>query len=83
MDRRLFTGSPPFGGSLRFAGSSPLDRSSLFFNIYAHRLCVGEPKKIIIKIKSKGFLFQRISVLVQRFNAVLLNDSFMLENNLD
>jgi len=28
-------------------------------------------------------LFQRISGLVQRFNAVLLNDSFMLEHHLD
>ena len=32
---------------------------------------------------STSFLFQRISVLVQRFNAVLLNDSFMLEHHLD
>jgi len=33
--------------------------------------------------RSSSFLFQRISVLVQRFNAVLLNDSFMLEHHLD
>jgi len=33
--------------------------------------------------RSTSFLFQRISVLVQRFNAVLLNDSFMLEHHLD
>jgi len=30
-----------------------------------------------------SFLSQRISVLVQRFNAVLLNDSFMLEHHRD
>jgi len=33
--------------------------------------------------QSTSFLFQRTSVLVQRFNAVLLNDSFMLEHHLD
>ena len=33
--------------------------------------------------RSTSFLFQRISVLIQRFNAVLLNDSFMLEHHLD
>jgi len=33
--------------------------------------------------RSTSFLFQRISVLVQRFNAVLLQDSFMLEHHLD
>jgi len=33
--------------------------------------------------RSTSFLFQRISVLIQRFIAVLLNDSFMLEHHLD
>ena len=33
--------------------------------------------------RSTSFLFQRISVLIQRFNAILLNDSFMLEHHLD
>jgi len=31
--------------------------------------------------RSTSFLFQQISILVQRFNAVLLNDSFMLEHH--
>jgi len=30
-----------------------------------------------------SFLFQRISVLIQRLNVVSLNDSFMLEHHLD
>ena len=29
--------------------------------------------------RETGFLFERISVLIQRFNAVLLNDSFVKE----
>ena len=33
--------------------------------------------------RSTSFLFQGSSVLIQRFNAVLLNDSFMLEHHLD
>ena len=34
--------------------------------------------------RSTSFLFQRISVfMIQRFNVVLLNDSFMLEHHLD
>ena len=32
--------------------------------------------------RSNSFLFQRISVLIQRFNAVLLNDRFVLEHHL-
>jgi len=32
--------------------------------------------------RSTSFLFQQISVLTQRFNVALLNDSFMLEYHL-
>ena len=39
--------------------------------------------KLVIDDRSTSFLFQRISVFVQRFNAVLLNDSFVLEHHLD
>jgi len=35
---------------------------------------------IIIIIIITAFLFQRVSVLVQRFNGVLLHDSFVFED---
>ena len=30
--------------------------------------------------RETGFLFQRLSILIQRFNAILLHDSFVKED---
>ena len=40
------------------------------------------PKKLVITpaTSERPFLFQRVSVLVQRFNGVLLHDSFVFED---
>ena len=44
------------------------------FNASARHLLADLERKISINTRQTSYLFQRISVLVQRFNAVLLHD---------
>jgi len=39
--------------------------------------CVNSIVVVVVVDKETSFLFQRISVLIQRFNSVLLHDSFI------
>jgi len=57
----------------------PLSVSSLSFLVHLGRKiseCTGEPLEV-------AFLFQRISVLIQRFNSVLFRETFPAEDETD
>ena len=41
---------------------------------------LGSPRRLMPKIIIIIIMFQRVSVLVQRFNGVLLHDSFVFED---
>jgi len=56
------------------------------FNASAHRLLADLGRRISIntlEARETSYLFQRISVLVQRFNAVLLHDSLPAADSTD
>ena len=53
----------------------PINKASHFLTVLAHKISQrsGDERETV-------FLFQRISVLLQRFNSILLNDSFVRED---
>ena len=56
------------------------------FNASAHHLLADLGRRISIntgEARETSYLFQRISVLVQRFNAVLLHDSLPAADSMD
>ena len=64
---------------IAFENLGPLNISAMnFFNELGGRLagCSGE-------VREASFLFQRISVAIQRFNSVLLHDTFPVNDDPD
>jgi len=56
------------------------------FNASARHLVADLGRRISVntgEVRETSYLFQRISVLVQRFNAVLLHDSFPAADSTD